>query len=254
MADNIYLSFGLLAILGVIFYLTLSDKQREVLFTRFRQRKRTSNATTPPRSVTPEKRKPSSIAEEVPNYKEVFPPSRRSSLASAAGIISPALKEKLAISTSGGHESRKGSLASSTVIPFTSPIDDCLSPNTYTPTEFTTEEILALGDFPDYAELSGVPLPEPYKEFIFEKALPRPYRPFRWSYHQTMCKFLICFGESRKTLIEIRRQLLRNLSPTGGWKWTTNMQTASHNGKICSRNIAKLSLIIYLGRSWLAKN
>lgn len=56
----------------------------------------------------------------------------------------------------------------------------------YTPTEFSTEEIKALGEFPDYATLSGVPLPRPYHEFDIKKALPRPYRPFRWNYHQTM--------------------------------------------------------------------
>lgn len=57
----------------------------------------------------------------------------------------------------------------------------------HTPTGFSIDEIKALGDFPDYAELSGVPLPEPYFEFDIDKALPRPYRPFRWAYHQTMC-------------------------------------------------------------------
>lgn len=57
----------------------------------------------------------------------------------------------------------------------------------HTPTGFSVDEINALGDFPDYAELSGVPLPEPYPNFDIDKALPRPYRPFRWTYHQTMC-------------------------------------------------------------------
>ncbi|GES64239.1 HRQ family protein [Aspergillus terreus] len=57
---------------------------------------------------------------------------------------------------------------------------------TYTPTGFSVAEIKELGDFPDYAALSGVPLPGAYHEFDIEKALPRPYRPFRWSYHQTM--------------------------------------------------------------------
>ncbi|PLN78030.1 hypothetical protein BDW42DRAFT_202315 [Aspergillus taichungensis] len=56
----------------------------------------------------------------------------------------------------------------------------------YTPTGFSVAEIKTLGDFPDYAQLSGVPLPQVYDGFDIEKALPRPYRPFRWSYHQTM--------------------------------------------------------------------
>jgi hypothetical protein len=59
----------------------------------------------------------------------------------------------------------------------------------YTPTGFSVTEIKALGDFPDYAKLSGVPLPQEYPEFNIDTALARPYRPFRWGYHQTMCTF-----------------------------------------------------------------
>ena len=56
---------------------------------------------------------------------------------------------------------------------------------------FSVREVKALGDFPDYAALSEVPLPRPYEGFDIDKALPRPYRPFRWAYHQTMCEFCI---------------------------------------------------------------
>ncbi|QIX00641.1 hypothetical protein AMS68_006158 [Peltaster fructicola] len=55
-----------------------------------------------------------------------------------------------------------------------------------TATGFTAEEVERLGDFPDYATLSGIPLPAPYREFDITKARPRPYRPLRWAYHQTM--------------------------------------------------------------------
>ncbi|KAI9166352.1 hypothetical protein HJFPF1_02452 [Paramyrothecium foliicola] len=51
---------------------------------------------------------------------------------------------------------------------------------------FTVGEVRGLGDFPDYAKLSGVPLPSPLKNFNIDTVLPRPYRPFRWNYHQTM--------------------------------------------------------------------
>jgi hypothetical protein len=61
--------------------------------------------------------------------------------------------------------------------------------NFYTPCGFSIAEIKALGDFPNYAALSGVPLPKPYHDFNIEKSLPRPYRPFRWAYHQTMCTY-----------------------------------------------------------------
>jgi hypothetical protein len=65
----------------------------------------------------------------------------------------------------------------------------------YTPTEFSKAEIETLRDFPDYATLSGVPLPQAYEEFKIEEAQPRPYRPFRWAYHQTMCKCIMLLAE-----------------------------------------------------------
>jgi len=60
------------------------------------------------------------------------------------------------------------------------------SPSKYSYSGISIQEIKALGDFPNYAALSGVPLPEAYKEFNIDTAKPRPYRPFRWAYHQTM--------------------------------------------------------------------
>lgn len=39
---------------------------------------------------------------------------------------------------------------------------------------------------PDYSKLSGVPAPSPLWEFNIDKAKARPYRPFRWKYHQHM--------------------------------------------------------------------
>lgn len=57
----------------------------------------------------------------------------------------------------------------------------------YTPMGFSKRDIQQLGKFPNYATLSGIPLPSPFPDFDIDKALPRPYRPFRWNYHQTMC-------------------------------------------------------------------
>lgn len=43
------------------------------------------------------------------------------------------------------------------------------------------------GTYPDYAVLSGVPHPQPCPPgFVLEKARFRPFRPFRWRYHQHM--------------------------------------------------------------------
>ncbi|KAI0035214.1 hypothetical protein K488DRAFT_76776 [Vararia minispora EC-137] len=39
---------------------------------------------------------------------------------------------------------------------------------------------------PDFPALTGVPLPNPLPDFDITKARPRPYRPFRWVYHQHM--------------------------------------------------------------------
>lgn len=55
---------------------------------------------------------------------------------------------------------------------------------------FTVGDVRTLGCFPDYAILSGVPAPKPLQNFNIDAARPRPYRPFRWPYHQTMCKEL----------------------------------------------------------------
>lgn len=60
----------------------------------------------------------------------------------------------------------------------------------FTPTGFSTQDIRALGRFPDYSVLTGVRYPQPYgPQFDINKAIFRPFRPFRWNYHQTMGKF-----------------------------------------------------------------
>lgn len=56
----------------------------------------------------------------------------------------------------------------------------------YLPSGLKVREVRVIGDFPDYSFLTGVPHPKPYPDFKIETALPRPYRPFRWPYHQTM--------------------------------------------------------------------
>ncbi|KAI9780523.1 MAG: hypothetical protein M1839_006641 [Geoglossum umbratile] len=175
-AANFVIGFCLLLLTSIVVFLSLSVKQRDIILSRVLLRRRQKNpaASTPPRSVTPEKK---GLENSLPDYRDVFPPSRRASLAAIPNALS--LTQELSLSTS----SPQG--RPSAVVPLASPIEDCASP-TYTPTAFSTEEIKALGDFPDYAGLSGVPLPKPYPEFVIEKALPRPYRPFRWAYHQTM--------------------------------------------------------------------
>lgn len=117
------------------------------------------------------------------DHTHMFPPSRRESVAILASKLPRAQRQRIRGGEVDEAEFRNG------LIPMTGDYRKC-GPSTYTPTRISMAEISALQDFPDYAELSGVPLPKAYKEFRIETALPRPYRPFRWAYHQTMCIYL----------------------------------------------------------------
>jgi hypothetical protein len=181
MEGGLYYLLGLTFVLSSTLYLLISKRRREIVLDRLRlRRRRTSGARTPPRSFSFQKDESDFLNE--PAYKDVFPPSRRLALAEAA----PEFATRFPVLT--------GSLLQSTAdkrpkcIPIDVPFDEA-DPEALSPTEISVEEIKALGDFPDYATLSGVPLPKPYPEFDIKKALPRPYRPFRWAYHQTMCQY-----------------------------------------------------------------
>lgn len=135
--------------------------------------RRDSTAKTPPRSFSPEKNQPKSATSPA-SYNHALPPQRREALLS---LQENSIRWREVDET----EMRQN------ILPMTA--DYKTSPgNLFTPTGFSIDDIKALGDFPDYATLSGVPLPSPYGEHDITKAKPRPYRPFRWSYHQTMCK------------------------------------------------------------------
>lgn len=104
-------------------------------------------------------------------YKDVFPPSQRETLASISSQFSMGLhsiyQTKLLKLEDDYRKAPDNKLVFS---------------------GFSVGDIKKLGDFPDYATLSGVPLPAPLPDFNIDTAMPRPYRPFRWAYHQTMCK------------------------------------------------------------------
>lgn len=114
------------------------------------------------------------------DYSQIFPPSQRELLAQA----SPAIAAAAATASNGAQG------------PLLALEEDFrrADPRKRVFSGFTVGEIHALGDFPDYATLSGVPLPSPLVDFDITKAVPRPYRPFRWSYHQTMCMHLSRHG------------------------------------------------------------
>lgn len=135
--------------------------------------RRDSTAITPPRSISPEKKNANSATSPL-SYYHTLPPQRRESLLQLKGV------------TFRWREVDEAEVRQN-ALPMTA--DYTKSPgNLYTPTGFSVDQVKALGDFPDYATLSGIPLPESYPEHDIEKAQPRPYRPFRWAYHQTMCK------------------------------------------------------------------
>lgn len=113
-----------------------------------------------------------------PTYVLQFPPSRRHVLGGLSALEKSVLEPDIAPKTLRAK-----------ALP-TTRTPDMTKDNQFTPTGFSTQEIRALGRFPDYAMLSGVRHPKPCDEhFDISKAMFRPYRPFRWSYHQTMCKF-----------------------------------------------------------------
>lgn len=174
------LSLGLSFVLGSVVYLSVNSKQRNLLLDRFHlRRSRSLVSLTPPRSLSPAKQGLPDNTAPSSGFEDVFPPCRRSALAeldaddfSLHGKTLKQLSELPHITSQ------------------CTPDKQCLEDEkllaTYTPTGFTLEEIKALDAFPDYATLSGVPLPTAYPEFDITKAIPRPYRPIRWAYHQTM--------------------------------------------------------------------
>jgi hypothetical protein len=178
MADPLLLLLGAAFILSSAFLFFFKQDRRNVLLDRMHlRRRRTSGSGTPPRSLSPGKKQPLSSSSS--DFSDTFPPSRRSVLSEIPGLPSKLGKSGDALAASPPDSRSKCLPLATSYLEVKEPL--------YTPCEFSTDEIKALGDFPDYEKLSGVPLPRPYHEFDIKKARPRPYRPFRWNYHQTMC-------------------------------------------------------------------
>ena len=177
----IYTAIG--SVLIVVFFLSLDRHRRDTVYRYVGvppRGRRISSSKTPPRSLSPERKVPTN-APHVGDYKDVFPPPCREALASAAKTLSKEQQRRLRGNEIDHDEFKKN------IIPFTADYREC-GPSSHTCMKISMDEVRALGDFPNYAELCGVPLPQHYKEFKIETAMPRPYRPFRWAYHQTMCK------------------------------------------------------------------
>lgn len=109
-----------------------------------------------------------------------FPPSRRHTLAKLPGF------EKSLPQRDVSAQVLKSRALTTTGIP------DMNQDNLYTPMGFSTQDIRKLGRFPDYATLSGVRNPLPTgPAWDITTATFRPFRPFRWGYHQHMGQFTI---------------------------------------------------------------
>ena len=162
--DNMWLvCFTIFGLTGLFYALT----GLQIIPVWLRSKLHSLRDGTPPQSLSPEKR--------TAQCADVLPPLGRQALAAALEF------------TAGIDEVSEEKVLKH-ILPMTTDYRSC-EEDKYTPTGFSIAEIKALGDFPDYAKLSGVPLPQEYLECEIKKALPRPYRPFRWGYHQTMCKF-----------------------------------------------------------------
>ena len=167
--SNLILLVGWILLAATGLYLAAHQILRDALakYIGFRGRKATM-AKIPRRSLSPN--------ESSSNYPDVLPPSCREALAKVVGELTQNMKDV------------KEEEIRQLILPMVADYKSS-EVNRYTPTGVSVAEVMAIGDFPDYAELSGVPLPKPYLEHDINKALPRPYRPFRWPYHQTMCMF-----------------------------------------------------------------
>ncbi|KAI9710847.1 MAG: hypothetical protein M1828_002019 [Chrysothrix sp. TS-e1954] len=163
-----------------ITYLAANRTQRKTLLNRLTLRGRDwPGKGLLPRSISPGKRT-STKANSGPTYETSFPPSCRPGLGDVYDDLPLALKTQ-----SRGKLIAEPDLTKRKMIPLGAS-NDQLPGDFYTPTGFALDEVRKLGDFPNYSALSGVPLPSAYTNFDLSKAEFRPYRPFRWPYHQTM--------------------------------------------------------------------
>ena len=155
------------------------------------QKKASPESQTPPLRATDPEKKPPGL------HQKTLPAPIRPNLAKAAESLPVSQRTKLkkaiekkqaALQTILLHNLPEEIFVEN-LMPFEKDWQTC-SGDAYSPTGVTVDEIKTLGDFPDYEVLSGVPAPAAYEGFEIEKAIARPYRPFRWKYHQTMCESL----------------------------------------------------------------
>ncbi|KAI0477273.1 alpha-1,2-mannosyltransferase [Xylariaceae sp. FL0804] len=195
MAWPIVLWPALAASLALITFLVLDKAQRDAVLRRLGLARQPVRASTPslekqplPPSSPSSSSKP--LASSASELASTFPPSQRHRLATvAAGLPAAQRAHLLMLSSSSSPQQFDHQAAAFQQQSQQLGLDEDYrraSPAKHTPTGFSVREVRALGDFPDYAALAEVPAPRAYDGFDLERARPRPYRPFRWAYHQTM--------------------------------------------------------------------
>lgn len=169
-------------ILSLLTFLTLNKSQKDVVLRRLGLARR--NASRPSTPLLEKQPVPKPLSSSTIDLYSTLPPSQRGQLSIIAENMSPDQKEAL------GNLSFDMDTFAHSLLGFEEDYrtaDD----SKYCFSGFSVRELKALGDFPDYSVISEVPMPQPYLEFDIDRAKPRPYRPFRWAYHQTMCEYLL---------------------------------------------------------------
>ncbi|KAF4952819.1 hypothetical protein FSARC_12561 [Fusarium sarcochroum] len=164
------LSFTALALLFLVIKLTISKLVLKGLLAR------TCSFRQWPSQVWNSEKQPQ---ESVNSFLSTFPPSLRDEIIASNDPSAIEIQKVLARSKPTTSELVKSQLPSTRT-------QDLSVIGQYTPTGFSSQEIEALGTFPDYSVLSGVPHPKSVPQFDIKTAEFRPFRPFRWTYHQTM--------------------------------------------------------------------
>ncbi|KAI1387718.1 uncharacterized protein F4822DRAFT_290685 [Hypoxylon trugodes] len=163
--------------LSLITFLTLSRSQKNVVLRRLGL---TGRNASRPSTPSLEKQTPSKpLASSTSDLLATLPPTPRDQLRTVIHKLSATQQEAI------GDLSFDADVFARSLLGLEEDYrtaDD----SKYSYMGFSVRELKALGDFPDYSTISEVPMPNPYPEFNIDRALPRPYRPFRWAYHQTM--------------------------------------------------------------------
>ncbi|KAI0155332.1 alpha-1,2-mannosyltransferase [Xylariaceae sp. FL1272] len=163
-------------VFSLITFLSLKRSQKDIVLRRLGLVRTADRPSTPTLEKQPLS-KP--LASSASGLASALPPSQRDQLKKLASTLSSSQRNAL------GDLSFDQTTCERSLLKFE---EECSSADDdkYTCMGFSIREIKALGDFPDFSILTDVPMPNAYHEFDISKAIARPYRPFRWAYHQTM--------------------------------------------------------------------